>query len=243
MSVVDPCCLAGTLSAVDAIRALVVILVLVQVGRAMALVHRRRDLVRPVLASVRWWMWLVAPLVLAVVGLSSALLLALPGLGWGWGRLVGMSSNAVVAPVLVATGEPAGGVVHWIAVGGAVIFLLALAYAMPVFTLSEERIFRRGLERGGLGRWLRATLVFGLVHLVVGIPIAVALALSWGGLAFALAYRHAWRKAAVQAPVGRGPFDELAETNGGACAASAALHLVYNIEILVILALVVVTAS
>src|SRR3989442_12976143 len=56
------------------------------------------------------------------------------------------------------------------------------------------------LSRGGTETWsgaptARRSVLFGLVHSLVGIPIGVALALSVGGFYFTWAYLRVWRGA------------------------------------------------
>lgn len=229
------------------------VVVAVQVFRAAVLARRRPDIAGPVRRALRWWMWALAPIVLALVAVTAGLLVSLPGLDWGWGRLVGVDSNVALSPV-TAAGEATGLTVRALSLVGAFFFLGLLAYAMPLFTLSEERIFRRGLEAGGVARWLRATVVFGLVHMIMGVPLGVALALSWGGAAFGLVYLRACRRAVAadrsRWEVSGWPAHGAAppavattvvpatriEASDRACFTSAAFHLAYNVEILGILA-------
>lgn len=65
-------------------------------------------------------------------------------------------------------------------------FLALLLFVLPRLAETEEFIFRRGTRtwRQGAVR----SVAFGLVHMLVGVPLAVALALSLGGLWFTYQY-------------------------------------------------------
>ena len=219
--------------------------VVVQVGRAVALVRRRGSAIRPVLRAIRWWMVALAPVTLVLVGSTSAALLLVPGLDWGWGRLIDSDANVFLLPVVEA-GSGSAGAGAWrqvLEIGLALVFVAALAYTMPLFALVEERVFRMGLEQGGVRRWFKATVGFGLVHLIMGIPIAVALALSWGGLVFAVIYRRAFRRAADRVPMGLPagwPTVMRPSASIKAVDTSAAAHLTYNWSVLALLAVLLV---
>ena len=65
-------------------------------------------------------------------------------------------------------------------------FVVLLAVAMPQLVAGEERLFRAGTRS-----WAQAvgrSVVFGLAHLVSGVPIAAGLALSIAGLWFTRQY-------------------------------------------------------
>lgn len=68
----------------------------------------------------------------------------------------------------------------------AIAFLPVLALAVPRFAANEEAAYREGTRSWphGIARSLR----FGLVHVIMLIPLGAALALSWGGLLFTWAY-------------------------------------------------------
>ncbi|MCU1503069.1 MAG: hypothetical protein JWM12_2423, partial [Ilumatobacteraceae bacterium] len=78
------------------------------------------------------------------------------------------------------------------------VFIALLVPALPLWAHAEEVIFRRGAE--GWSRAERAfkVLQFGLIHAVIGIPIAVALALCVGGGYFMGVYLAAIRRGADQ---------------------------------------------
>jgi hypothetical protein len=85
--------------------------------------------------------------------------------------------------------------------------------------LREEELFRLGAEDWPVSKRVGRTLLFGLVHAAVGIPIGFALALSIGGAHFLLGYLRAFRRAG---------------TRREAVFESARLHLAYNTTIVVL---------
>ncbi len=119
--------------------------------------------------------------VLAIVVTGAAGLLALdnPILNWSWwtwlASQVGDSTgggNIIAAPLAYP----------WLAVP----FVLLLAYTLPNLAHGEELTFRKGTKgwRDGVPR----SILFGMVHCLVGVPLAVALPLSIGGLWFTRQY-------------------------------------------------------
>ena len=137
--------------------------------------------------SLRWYreirpfMVLQSAGVLATVIALAVGLLALnnPILDWGWWTVVASQvgdqsggGNIITAPFSYPMLVPP--------------FVVLLVLVLPRLAESEELMFRRGTLtwRDGALR----SLVFGLIHMVVGIPLAVALALSIGGLWFTRQY-------------------------------------------------------
>ncbi|MDL5155522.1 hypothetical protein [Actinomycetospora termitidis] len=118
---------------------------------------------------------------IAAVMLAFAGLYQLPCLRWGWWTLLsGAPGNAMISAATDSL---------WVFAP----FLVLLAVAMPQLVLAEEEVFRDG-TRG----WVHAvprSLVFGLIHLVPGVPIAAASA----GLAVE---RSGWRLDFAELTVG-----------------------------------------
>lgn len=146
---------------------------------------------RLIVAAVRHrlaWrhMWPV-PLVLSLVVVAASLLMAVPGLQWGWWSAIGGDGN----PVFGSTDSTAGTAWEWAV---PLVFILLLLPALPLFAHAEERMFRTGAERWSPGRRALKILQFGLVHALIGIPIGAALALSIGGAYFMLVYLREYRR-------------------------------------------------
>ena len=109
-------------------------------------------------------------------------------------------------------------------------FIGLLIVGMPLLVAREEWVFRRGAEERGTAVNLGRSLVFGLAHAVVGIPIGAALALSIGGLYLTRCYLNGWKETRSQT---------------GALLESTRAHLAYNLTIvaLVLLSLLVLVAT
>ena len=65
---------------------------------------------------------------------------------------------------------------------------------IPTYAYNEELAFRKPLLEASLWKVFSGSLVFGLLHMTMGIPLAAALALSVPGVIFAYVARHAYRK-------------------------------------------------
>jgi hypothetical protein len=150
-----------------------------------------RATARRVFRRIRWRHLWPVPLVLAAVAVVASILWLVPGLSWGWWTAIGGQGN----PVTGTSERTTGTVLEWLI---PLIFLLLVLPALPLFALAEERMFRRGAEHWGLWRRTWKTVWFGLVHAAIGVPIAVALALSIGGAYFLAVYLRGFRRSAEQ---------------------------------------------
>lgn len=165
-----------------------------------------RMLVNEIVRGIRWRHIWPVPLVLAGVVAVATPLLAVPGLDWGWWSALGGEGN----PVFGSSSATAGSAWEWLV---PLLFVCLLIPALPLFAHAEEVMFRRGAEGwSGGGRSLKVV-QFGLIHVIIGIPIAVALALSVGGAYFMATYLRAIRDGADQR---------------GATIESARAHTAYN---------------
>ena len=179
-----------------------------------------RQVVRPevrahvvgIVRGIRLRHVVLAPLVLALVIATYTGLDLVPPLRWGWWTAIGGQGN----PAVGVTDSTTGSALEWIV---PVVFLVMLLPALPLFAEREEHMFRLGAESWSTGRRIGRGLQFGLVHAVIGIPIAAALALSVGGWYFTAMYLRAWRR-----------------TNDAEAAVleSTRAHLTYNLEVLVL---------
>src|SRR3954470_9612529 len=131
--------------------------------------------------------FLFAPLALTGVLVAAAALYTIPPLRFGWWTAIGGTGNIVTG----GTTRTAGTALEWLV---PLVFLALLAPALPLFAEREELIFRRGAEHWSFRRRTTQGVKFGLVHLIMGIPIAVALALSVGGWYFTWAYLRGFRR-------------------------------------------------
>src|SRR4051794_21152399 len=181
-----------------------------------------RGHVMEILRGLRLHHFLLAPIVLTGVVVAFSLLIQIPGMSIGWWTLIGGTGNIVTG----GPSQPNGTPLEWLIPA---VFLVLLAPALPLFAETEELMFRRGAESWDLRRRLWMGLKFGLVHLIMGIPIGVALALSLGGWYFQWAYLRGYHRhdGDVRAAV-------LESTRS---------HLAYNMEVLPLVAVVLVVAG
>lgn len=172
---------------------------------------RRKSLV--VVQGLRLHHFLLALPVLAAIVTTAFALIQLPALSFGWWQALGGVGN----PAIGLTNQHLG--IFDVLIPA--FFLGLLVVALPLLVAREEWVFRRGAEhRGALGN-IRRSIVFGLAHAVIGIPIGAALALSIGGLYLTWCYLQGWRATRSQA---------------GALLESTRAHLAYNATILVLVA-------
>lgn len=142
-------------------------------------------------------------LILVVIATAVGLMIYVPVSGYGLGTLIGLTGNAVFAPVEEAAAR--SGVTTGVAtptVSSAVVyataaFMTGLLLLFPWLAYVEERVFREGLERAGMARRLWAALRFGLAHLIMLVPVAAALAIAVAGLWYGGVYVRAFRRAAT----------------------------------------------
>ena len=132
---------------------------------------------------------------------------------WGWWTAIGGQGNPVTGTTDQTAGTAAG-------VDRPVVFLLVLLPAIPLFAAgrgADVPAGRRALEPGAA---VGEAVQFGLVHALIGIPIGVALALSFGG-----GVLHVVLPAAIQGH--RRPRESMME--------STRAHVAYNLEIVTVL--------
>ena len=136
-------------------------------------------------------------------------LIQLPVLSFGWWSMIGGEGNPVVGVT-----ERDYGIVSVVV---PVFFIGLLIVGLPLLVSREEWVFRRGAERRGTIDNVARSVLFGLAHAVVGIPIGAALALSIGGLYLTWCYLQRWRETRSQTM---------------ALLESTRAHLAYNLTII-----------
>lgn len=115
----------------------------------------------------------------------ATLCIYIPFLRWGWLNLfISGGGNILIAPVVEGS-ESSSMLVRILPP----IFFVALLVALPFIAHCEEEIFRRGYHEWG--EIARQSVKFGLVHILVGIPLAAGIALIIPGFFFAWKYRTA----------------------------------------------------
>jgi hypothetical protein len=181
-----------------------------------------RSEVWPLVAGLRPRHFVRAIPVLAGVLFVATPLLQVPGLDFGWWTALGGQGNPVVG---VGRPEATPGILETLI---PVVFVTLLILGLPLLVEGEEWVFRRGAQHRNRAANARRSVLFGLVHAVVGIPIGVALALSIGGFYFTWAYLRVWRRT---------------ESEAAALAESTRSHLGYNLVIAVIIIAALATGS
>jgi hypothetical protein len=144
-----------------------------------------RSLSREIWTRIRWRHLWPVPFVLVGVLLVAIPLLMVPPLRWGWWSALGGSGN----PIFGSSTTTSGTVWAWLI---PLLFMALVVLALPLFANAEERMFRSGAQRWSPRRRVLKVLQFGAIHALIGIPIAVALALSVGGAYFMAVYLHAY---------------------------------------------------
>lgn len=153
-----------------------------------------------------------------VVTLVTAIALSqIPGLSRGWASLIfgGTGGNIFLEPVTDGSGSTS--VLIRLAVP---VFLLTLLVVLPFLAKIEEEMFRKG---GNDWRSIaKRSVVFGLVHCLVGVPLAAGIALILSGLFYGCVYKTAYDRCLRE---GADPSD--AEKEG--VMASTVAHTLYNL--------------
>jgi hypothetical protein len=156
---------------------------------------------------------LALPVLTAIIA-TAFVLIQLPVLSFGWWQAIGGVGN----PAIGLTDQDLGILNVLIPA----FFLGLLVVALPLLVAREEWVFRRGAEHRGMWRNIGRSIVFGLAHAVIGIPLGAALALSIGGLYLTWCYLQGWRAT---------------RTQPGALLESTRAHLAYNATILGLVAI------
>jgi hypothetical protein len=162
--------------------------VVIMVGfrcRALARTKHLRDDYRQTVRAIRWWMIPAALAQLLVVVATMLALAKLPFLSFGWWRLLGGTGN-------IALGQTHQPGLIWRVLAFAVP--IAVVVIVPMEAHSEEMAFRFRAEKYSVIQRLRTQFRFGIMHCLVGIPIAAGLALTLSGLYYLAVYLHAIRQ-------------------------------------------------
>lgn len=171
---------------------LVTVAVLLFFGSRMLLSFRRalaggaRRHAAELVRGLRLRHFLPVPLVVALVLAAAIGLTAIPPLAFGWWTAIGGEGNPAFGVTERTAGTPFELVVP-------ALFIVLLIPALPLLVEREEVLFRLGAESWSTPKRIGKTVLFGLVHALVGIPLGFALALSIGGAHFLLGYLRAWR--------------------------------------------------
>jgi hypothetical protein len=168
-----------------------------------------RDKTLSVVRGLRWRHFVRALGIVVLIVPTAWVLIQLPVLSFGWWSMIGGEGNPVVGVT-----ERDYGIVSVVV---PLFFTGLLIVGLPLLVSREEWVFRRGAERRGTVDNVARSVLFGLAHAVVGIPLGAALALSIGGLYLTWCYLEGWRETRSQTK---------------ALVESTRAHLAYNLTII-----------
>jgi len=171
-----------------------------------------------------WWDYPIAlGLVIIVIAIAALLIiLELPSfLTFSWITLIDSeqsSGNVIMTPIFSGR------------LPLATAFYLVLVAFIPYFSEIEERAFRSHILTRKAR--LKKSLVFGLVHMVMGVPLIIALVIGWLGWIYSVRYVKAYR--AVYINTGSVELSDSYATHQ-----AVSLHAKYNL-IVITLAMILV---
>lgn len=195
----------------ELLRILIVVAVVALLGRAARAAWGSRALMRRIWRAIRP-RHVIGSLGLMVVVLGTAitLLVMVPVSGLGAGALVGIEGNAIFAPIDSALEAPLqerpssalqaqtpAPPTPWADIAMVTGFIALLVLLFPHLAYAEEVAFRVGWEDHDLVRQVLSALRFGLIHMIMLIPLAAALAVGVAGFVYGRIYRRTYRRVAV----------------------------------------------
>jgi hypothetical protein len=143
---------------------------------------------------------------------------------WSWISMLG------------SDGAPSGNIVAAPFKSGSVLiiscFWFLLTLALPYLAKGEEETFRSLIF--GTKKRIITSIKFGLVHMIVGVPLFIALILAVVGYIFSIFYVRAFNKAAKADPY---------SANKVAILASTSVHAKYNFLIITLGSVLVILAT
>ncbi len=145
---------------------------------------------------------------------------------WSWISMLGNGSADAPSGNILAAPFKSGSVII------ICIFWLLLTLALPYLAKGEEKVFR-SLVFGTKSRII-TSIKFGLIHMVVGVPLFIALILAVVGYIFSIFYVKTFNKAAKVDPY---TADEVAIN------VSTSVHAKYNFLIVTIGALLAILVT
>ena len=158
------------------------------------------------------YLWALLMIVGIIIIFLTLLSIGLPKfMTWSWVSMLGSGGTDAPSGNIIAAPFKSGSV---LIIGG---FWLLLSLALPYLAKSEEETFRSLVF--GTKKRIIASIKFGLVHMIVGVPLIVALVLSLVGYIFSIFYVKSFNKAAMSDPY---TADKVA------ILASTSVHTKYN---------------
>lgn len=141
----------------------------------------------------RFWMFLQILGIIALIYFTYAALITItPYFGYGWLNLIAKDGgNILITPIFSAFNST-----MYIVRCFPSVFFFAFLLSLPFMARLEENIFRRGIHTWGKIIW--RSVVFGFMHLIIGIPVGVGIVLIIPGFFFACVYRKTYLKLVSQ---------------------------------------------
>jgi hypothetical protein len=160
------------------------------------------------------WAFLIVIFVIISVGVLASI--GLPKfMTWSWVSMLGSGADATSGNIITA---PFRSNSVLIIVG----FWFLLSLALPYLAKSEEETFRSMVF--GVRKRITANIIFGLVHMFVGVPLFIALILSVVGYIFSIFYVKSFNK-------NHNPYNP-PSSDKIAVLASTSVHAKYNFLII-----------
>lgn len=138
--------------------------------------------------AIRFRMVLENVGVIILVATSAYLLHSVSFLSYGWMNLMYEEGGSIIGSPMLEAEQSKSLLIQALPI----IFLVLLISVLPFLAHIEEKIFRKGVFtwKGIIIR----SVVFGLVHCIMGISIGVGLGISVAGFYFAIKYKKAYFK-------------------------------------------------
>lgn len=123
--------------------------------------------------------------VILLVILALIMLLEVPGLKYGWANLFFDGGGSIFTTPVIEQSHSSYTSVRILSL----IFFIVLFLALPFLAKIEEDLFRRGYN--SWGSVIKQSIKFGLIHCLVGIPLAAGIAIIISGFFYGYKYKKA----------------------------------------------------
>ncbi len=169
--------------------------------------------------------------VLLLVVIAAILLNQVTWLSYGYMHLVYPEGGSVISS---AVGDP--NVTHgvaWMQIGS-ICFLLLFGLAVPFLAEIEEQMFRDGVLEHK--KMIKKSLLFGIVHCIMGVSLGTAIAISIAGYFFAVKYRKHYYKTLDEHTTSEfwsSSYGKHRRAETKALKMSTAYHSIYNMIIII----------
>lgn len=202
------------------IYAVIFIILTIEFGVIIKQNYKRASFILKVWGNFTPLLFLEAVITIAGILEIYILLSYIPYLNKGWYNLIyPKGGNIILAPFHATTGY------------AAIAFLVLLLLFFPFMVEYEEKGFRayKILPR----QYIPSSIIFGLIHLIVGIPIAAAIALIFAGLSYSRKYVKTFENAVKKYHLVLTTDELIKKANEEALFDSTTLHTLCNTIIVI----------